>query len=125
MTESMKQFVIDKILLNEYGQAYSAWKWVGMMDDFPLTMEDFKDAYLRWKLGRCPCCGGEVYEWYGRYGSNDEITKPMAIAEGVVYCGRCIAMSHHLDGDDGQIIRMMLQAIADGARKEREKNSGQ
>lgn len=37
--------------------------------------------------GLCPCCGMEP-DWYDH--------DPLAIAEGVLMCGRCVVNEHHL-----------------------------
>lgn len=66
-----------------------------------------------WELGRCPCCGGALCEYI-------DGTEPEAIGEGVMLCGRCVAMEHHWTpglvpalleaivlGDDGPINRLL------------------
>lgn len=46
-----------------------------------------------WRAGRCPCCSGVLEDW-----TWGEVThQPAAVAEGVVFCGRCIGQRHHLD----------------------------
>lgn len=62
-------------------------------------------AYLRWHLGFCPCCGGEIDD----YPLTDPPTEPETIGELVRICGRCAAMEHVRDPE---LRRAMLAAIA-------------
>lgn len=59
-------------------------------------------SYRRWAAGRCPCCGGELEEWI-------DGTKPEAVAEGVRFCGRCIANEH----DEPLAVSLILIALAE------------
>lgn len=45
------------------------------------------ETYQRWAAGLCPCCAGDVCEYY-------DATQPQAIGEGVMVCGRCVANEH-------------------------------
>lgn len=81
------------------------------------NLDDFYDAHARWIMGACPCCGMSICDWE----FYEVITEPKAVAEGVFFCGRCIANEH--DDGDGDFLPKMLQAIADGERKRRKKNA--
>lgn len=62
----------------------------------------FTGTYRRWAAGLCPCCGARLTEW-------TDGTPPAAIGEGVMVCGRCVAMDH-LSPDGFR--DMLLDAIA-------------
>ena len=68
---------------------------------------DFEDVYSRWAAGRCPCCGGNFYDWE---------EPPVAIGQGAGYgvwlCGWCVGRDHHRSPDD--FVGMMPAAIAQG-----------
>lgn len=68
------------------------------------TMTDgliFEDCRRAWQAGRCPCCGGHLIDWFE--------VQPGAVAEGVMFCGRCIAMHHH--DDPPEFLPRMLAAL--------------
>lgn len=52
--------------------------------------------YNSWAAGRCPCCGMALDEWWWK----GEVTQPVAIGEGVIMCGRCIANEHGRESAD-------------------------
>lgn len=72
---------------------------------------DYAGCRAYWKAGRCPCCGGKLVPWPGPDGTEHQ---PEAVAEGVMFCGRCIGNRHHSDESTPGFLRMMLTAIAAG-----------
>lgn len=59
-------------------------------------MSDDWEASIRraWIAGMCPCCSGQIIAWPGPDGVEH---KPEAIAEGVVFCGRCMGNHHYVE----------------------------
>ena len=60
------------------------------------SIEDMHVIWHIWKIGRCPCCG--YFLTPSEHYLTGETTKPQTVAEGVIYCGRCIENGHHTDG---------------------------
>ena len=63
---------------------------------------------IRWQFGLCPCCGGELFEWPD---GNGNYIAPDAVAEGVRFCGRCIANEHHIRPPE--VLEEILRGIAE------------
>jgi hypothetical protein len=70
-------------------------------------------SYGRWVAGRCPCCGAGLEEWI-------DGTKPQAVAEGVIFCGRCMANEH----DETHVVSLILLAIAERSDRAIERHLG-
>ena len=68
-------------------------------------VSDFKGCRRLWLAGLCPCCGGDLddWEWEG------VVHEPQAVAEGVMFCGRCIANEHHTDPP--QVLPLLLESL--------------
>ena len=60
-----------------------------------------------WAAGRCPCCGAELGPW--TWDGVEHATA--AVAEGVMFCGRCIANEHT---EPPEVLAAILAAIAAG-----------
>jgi hypothetical protein len=71
------------------------------------------DTYRRWAAGLCACCGGELCEWI-------DGTPEQAVAEGVQFCGRCMANCH----DEPAVILVILDAIVQRSDAPIEKHLG-
>ena len=74
-----------------------------------------ESMYRSWKAGLCPCCSGPLVEYpdwaADRNGAGlyrDAIVQPADIAEGVVFCGRCIAQKHDSIECDGETLGMVV-----------------
>lgn len=60
-----------------------------------------------WEAGRCPCCGAglDPWEWAGVE------HQAAAVAEGVMFCGRCIGNQHT---EPPEVLAAILAAIVAG-----------
>lgn len=81
------------------------------------TLADFKYSHERWARGECPCCGSVLCEWEW----DGELFEPRPIGEGVTICGRCVGNDHD---EPPEFARLMLEAIALGARRKRAEPKG-
>ena len=70
---------------------------------------DFPGCRDHWLAGKCPCCGMSLSPWPAPGGSEVE---PEAVAEGVIFCGRCIGNEHHLQPPE--FLPGMLEALLPG-----------
>jgi hypothetical protein len=72
-----------------------------------------KSAHRAYREGRCPCCCSYIDEWPAPDGS---VVQPQAVAEGVVFCGRCIGNKHHISHPE--VLVNILKWIVTGTDRE-------
>lgn len=77
-------------------------------DELWIIRDWFAGTYRLWTAGLCPCDGAELDKYIG---SDGQPVEPEAIAEGVMLCGRCIAMEHHIRPPE--VKEGILKAIAE------------
>jgi hypothetical protein len=74
----------------------------------------FRNIRKLWERGLCPCCGSPLFGWTTNDGEEFE---PVAIAEGVMICGRCNGNKHcdpeHSEPDKRNL-EFILKAIVNG-----------
>jgi hypothetical protein len=71
-----------------------------------IPADQAEDCRRAWSAGLCPCCSSRLHEWPG---PNGEDVFPEMVAEGVIFCGRCIGNNHHTDPPG--FLEAMLEAL--------------
>jgi hypothetical protein len=75
-----------------------------------LTAEDEATSRRYWLAGLCPCCGFSIEVWPDVDGKD---SKPVAIGEGVVLCGRCASNKHQ---DIPDLVEWLLRSVMGGKK---------
>ena len=68
--------------------------------------------YRKWAAGLCPCCGADLCPWTGRIDGVLSEIDPGPVAEGVMFCGRCMAMEHLQRPEERHAMDKLLMALA-------------